>query len=128
MPTEIQCLYDLDEFGTEITDPAEELYQDLVHRIITPPGQNIDDPDNGLGIDGLLSGSNADLISLGPRIEAELRKDDRVADVRALVTPLGRGVYSIRIAVVPDSNVIQTAEEELYLEFRSGTNGTELVA
>lgn len=127
MPTEIRCLDDLDLFATEISDPAEELYQDLYHRLITPPGGNIDDPNFGLGIDRLLSGSNADLIALGPRIEAEFRKDDRVADVRALVTPLARDSYSIRIAVVPEPSKVASAETELYLELRSGTSGVELV-
>lgn len=124
---DLRCLDDLDEHASEITDPLESLIQDNYHRIITPPGQNIDDPDFGLGIQRMLSGSTADLASMGPRIEAELRKDPRNAEVRALVTPLDKGVYDIAIAIVPDAEEVGTTEKELLMRLRGTAEGVELV-
>lgn len=103
------CLDDLDQFGTELDDPLAELYQDLYHRIIEPPGSNIDDPNRGFGLEGKLSagvrhGGIAPWIKVG--LENELRKDDRVRDVRATITDTGNGECRIEIAVVADEGKI----------------------
>lgn len=114
---DVVCWDDLDEFGAEITDPIESLRQDNHHRLITPPGQNIDDPDFGLGIDRMLSGDDSELGSLAPRIEAEFRKDLRNAQVRATITPTAnRNEYEIRIEIVTDT------EELLRMDYLA-TNG-----
>lgn len=121
MAQDILCLDDLDEFGTELGDDLASLEQDNYHRLITPPGRNIDDPDFGLGIDRLLSGDTHDIASLGSRIEAEFRKDPRNAQVRVLVTPFEREKYRISISVVTDKSQL------LEMTVISGRNGTELV-
>lgn len=114
---DVVCWDDLDEFGAEITDPLEALRQDNHHRLITPPGQNIDDPDFGLGIDRMLSGDDSELGSLAPRIEAEFRKDPRNKEVQALITPLANpGEFDIAISIVTDE------EELLRMDYRA-TNG-----
>lgn len=123
---DLRCWDDLDAFGDELTDPLEQLEQDNYHRLITPPGQNIDDPDFGIGLPRMLSGNTHDLQSLGARIEAELRKDSRNAEVRALITPLERGVYDIAIRIVPDPEEVGTTEGELLMELRGGEAGLEL--
>ncbi len=124
---DLRCLDDLDEHASEITDPLESLEQDNFHRIITPPGMNIDDPDFGLGIHRFLSVGGTDLPSLGPRLEAELRKDPRNAEVRAFVEPLERGVYDITLAIVPDPVEVGTTEKELIMRLRAGPDGVELL-
>ncbi|MDX6479515.1 MAG: hypothetical protein QOG85_25 [Gaiellaceae bacterium] len=121
---DLSCFDDLDELGSEITDPLEQLEQDNYHRLITPPGQNIDDPNFGLGLTRLVSGSSSDIASLGPRIEAELRKDPRNAEVSALVTELERGVYDIQIRIVPDAAALGTTDRELLMRLVGKTDGT----
>jgi hypothetical protein len=122
---DVRCFFDLDEFGEEITDPLEQLEQDNYHRLITPPGQNIDDPDFGLGLPMLLSGSID--ASIGPRIEAELREDPRNAEVVALVQPLAGGEYDIQISIVPDPEKVGTTEKELLMQLRGTADGLELL-
>ncbi len=103
------CLEDLDLFGTELDDPLAELYQDLFHRLIERPGSNIDDPDRGFGLEQQLSGGvrPADaLVTLQHGIEGELRKDDRVHDVKATVTTTAPGEYAINIQVQCDEGVM----------------------
>lgn len=124
---DVSCFDDLDEFGAEITDPLESLEQDNYHRLVTNPGDNIDDPDFGLGLPRLLSGNAADLMSAAPRIEAELRKDTRNEEVRAVITPLEKGVYDVSIVVVPNAEEVGTTEKELLMRLRGGAGGLELI-
>lgn len=84
MPGELDCYYDMNEFDRELDDPLEELEQDLYHRLVEPPGSNIDDPDRGVGVEDELSGF-ADP-SLQRRIETDFERDDRVAACRARIT------------------------------------------
>jgi hypothetical protein len=101
---DVKCLDDLDIFGGELADDLLELQQDNYHRLITPPGMNLDDPDFGLGLPLMLSGV-ADG-SIGPRIEAELLKDSRNAEVRATVlsTDLGNGRVSLDVAILIETD------------------------
>lgn len=86
---DVRCFDDLDLFAAEITDPQEQLEQDNYHRMIEPPGSNIDDTERGLGLEDMLGGELDP--SIGPVTEAELRKDTRNASVRATVTDVGQG-------------------------------------
>lgn len=86
---DVRCYDDLDPFGEEITNPLEELAQDNYHRIITPRGRNVDDPNLGLGIPEMLSGVRDG--SIRGRAEAELLKDERNVSVEATVTELETG-------------------------------------
>lgn len=103
------CLDDLDLFGTEIDDPLEELYQDLYHRLIEPPGSNLDDPDRGFGIEGRLSSAGRQG-AIGPSIkhgiETELDKDIRVHNARATVTSPTDGEYRVDIAIEADEGAL----------------------
>lgn len=118
---EIRCLEDLDELGEEITDPLEALEQDNYHRLITPPGGNIDDPNFGLGLDRKLSGSDMEIAALPAEISAELRKDDRNALVRVTMTKVDRGRYRFDIAIQTDTGRL------LEMGVFAGRNGVELV-
>lgn len=102
--TEIRCFDDLDEFGAETADAYEELLQDLYHRLIEPPGSNIDDRDRGLGIEDALSGRVAS--ALKHRIEVELRKDDRVTAVDAQITEIETGSFRIAISIEADEETL----------------------
>lgn len=78
-------------------DPAHrmvsglELYRrDMMHRITTRRGLNIDDPDYGLDVvEELLSAAltPAQLIAIPKRLEAEIRKDPRTDTVQVTLTP-----------------------------------------
>ncbi len=103
------CLDDLDLFGGELDDPLEELAQDLYHRVIEAPGSNVDDPARGYGLEGRLSSSGKSTklqTSIQHGIEAELRKDGRVLEVRALVTSDAVGEYRVRIEIVADEGAL----------------------
>ncbi len=105
-----RCLDDLDLFGEELDDPLEELYQDLYHRLIEPPGSNLDDPARGYGLATRLSGSGrkAELPStIKHGIEGEFRKDNRVHDCRADVTETAPGEYAIAIAIDADEGALR---------------------
>lgn len=124
---EVRCFEDLDMLGTEI-GPLEALDQDNYHRIVDPPGSNPDDKDWGLGIPRLLSGNEHDLGSLAPRIEAELRKDPRNAEVRARVAVFAAGIYDISYRVVPDPDELGVAvTQELITNLRASADGVERV-
>lgn len=104
---DVRCFDDLDDAGEEITDPLEALEQDNYHRLITPPGGNIDDPAFGLGLPLMLSGNDRALDSLSAQIEGELLEDERNAEVRALITAgTEPGAYDIAIAIVTDDGAI----------------------
>ncbi len=100
---------DLNSFGLETTSSIQELEQDLFHRLIEPPGSNVDDPNRGLGVEDALSGAIDR--TLGARIEAEFRKDSRVYDVRATVTEITSGgnqgaSFRIDIDVTADAGTL----------------------
>ena len=95
---ELLGFFDLDEFARETEDPLEELYIDLVHRLIETPGSNIDDRQRGVGITDRLSGVFDP--SLARDIEIDFRKDDRVQACACVITEAEtRGSYHIRIEV-----------------------------
>jgi len=111
---EAVCLDDLDRFGAELDEPLAELAQDLYHRIIEAPGSNLDDPARGYGLEGRLSGAGRAgslLATIQHGIEAELRKDDRVRDVRALVTTPAPGEYAIDLQIVADEGALKITLE-----------------
>jgi len=112
---ELRCYEDMDPFAAETADALEDLAQDLYHRLIEPPGSNLDDPNRGLGIEDALSGPVDS--GLKQRIEAELRKDVRVTAVAATITQLDTSNFRIEIAIEAD-------EEELGLVLESDASGS----
>lgn len=119
---------DLDSFGEELDDPLEELLQDLYHRLLEPPGSNLDDPDRGLGLEDALSAA-VDVATLSARIEAEFRKDDRVSASRVTITETAPREYLISIDVEPDVEVLGlTGAQIARLAVVSNDNGIRRVA
>lgn len=88
---DVVCEYDLDEYGRDLDDADEELWQDLLHRLLEDPGSNLDDPDRGVGVVSALSGATS-LPLLARRIEADFRKDERVRTVKATVNATGDAI------------------------------------
>lgn len=104
----------MDQFGAETSDAFEDLVQDCYHRLIEPPGSNLDDPDRGLGIEDALSGPLDP--TLTTRIERELEKDERVERVSASITEIEAGGFSVEVSIVAD-------EKELGLVLESDASG-----
>ncbi len=118
------ALDDLDQFGGEIDDPLLELAQDLYHRIIEAPGSNLDDPARGYGLEGRLSsgGRTASFLTdIQHGLEAEMRKDSRVLEVRASVSSPATGEYEAHIQIVAD-------EGELGIKLEADGSGVRRVA
>lgn len=117
---DVRCFDDLDLFGEEITDPLEELEQDNYHRLITPRGGNVDDPNLGLGLAEMLSAARDG--SLAPRAEAELLKDERNLSVRATVTELSNDATGVTIQLDLD---IETSDGALSQSVQITPEGAE---
>lgn len=118
------CMDDLDQFGTELDDPLEELWQDLYHRLIESPGSNLDDPDRGYGLEGRLSSaSRHDILGASTKhgIEMELRKDPGVQNARATVTETAANEYRLQLEIVAD-------EGELHITLVRDGDGVRRVA
>lgn len=93
------CELDVDAFARETTSDLQNLEQDLLHVLMQELGSNLDDPDRGVGIVSLLSGSTLDLPRVARRIEIEFVKDDRVATCTATLSTQSDGSVRIDIAV-----------------------------
>jgi len=106
---DVVCFDDLDLQGAEMDDPVAELEQDCYHRLIEMPGSNPDDVTRGLGLVSFLSGPIDD--SLGGKIDAELRKDDRVEGTAVTITETGPGEYKIEIEIEPEGSIVIQASQ-----------------
>ena len=108
--TDALCLYDLDAYGRELNSPLDELYQDLVHRLLETRGTNIDDPDRGVGLRDLLSAGynpeNGATQLIKAPIETDFRKDDRVQDVSASALVNLDGSIAVAIQVVANGTTM----------------------
>jgi hypothetical protein len=106
MAREIRCFDDMDPYGAEVSDAFEDLVQDCYHRLIEPPGSNIDDPARGLGLEDMLSGPIDSISGLKKKIENELEKDDRVTSAAATITEIDSNSFRIDIRIVADEQVL----------------------
>ena len=121
MTREWKMLDDLDPFAAEHTDPLEALAEDILHRITTSHGTNLDDEDFGESIFDWLS-SSQDLDGMKAALTTELSKDERVAQVSVSVARVGEtGDHEITIEVRTDDDELLTIE-------RVATSDGELVA
>lgn len=101
---DFDCFDDLNVFDVDVTDPVEVLWQDVFHRLIETPGSNIDDPDRGVGIEDALSGVFDP--NLARRVEADLRKDDRIDAVECVITRDGEDEYRVDITIEVNGDVL----------------------
>lgn len=94
---------DLDAFAAEHSDPMAAFEEDILHRITTRHGSNLDDEDFGESIFDWLS-SSEDLDGMKATLETEIGRDDRTSEVTVTLERLGaeEGVR-VTIDVLADS-------------------------
>lgn len=103
--SDISCAVDVDARMSEV-DPfsTRAIAEALVRRLDCPRGALVDDPDYGLDVRGMLNrGTPAtEIQALAGQIRSECQKDDRVDDVRVIVTPSPTGrELRIQLHVTP---------------------------
>jgi len=101
---DIVCEYDLDPYGRELSNADQELWQDLLHRLIEDPGSNLDDGDRGVGVFSLLSSSTS-LQHIAHAIESDFRKDARVQVVKATVGTAKAARITVEVVTMSNSTL-----------------------
>ncbi|MBS2015188.1 MAG: hypothetical protein JST00_20030 [Deltaproteobacteria bacterium] len=77
---DVVCGDDLDEFGAELDDPIEELWQDVLHMLLEDFGSNVDASERSIALEAALSGSES-LTAIRHRVESKLSDDERIIAV-----------------------------------------------
>lgn len=121
MPSEWVMLDDLDAFAAEHSDPMAAFEEDIIHRITTRHGSNLDDEDFGESIFDWLSGSR-DLDGMKAALVTEISRDARTASVSVSLEDLG-GDLGVRITID-----VEADSGELLRIVRIATGGGELVS
>ena len=109
MAAELLCRDDVDPYARELTDPLAELEQDLFHRLIEDPDENLDAIANGeqrgLGLGDMLSTPLKP--NLAQLIKAECERDDRVTSASVLVSEIrnGNGPSTVTISITVDVDI-----------------------
>lgn len=95
---------------TDDFDPAHQvesgidlLKHDIFHRLTTPRGMNVDDPDYGIDLrEEVLHKplTRFALATIPRRLEAEVRKDERVKSVRITMVNTGQNSYRFTLSGV----------------------------
>jgi hypothetical protein len=104
--SDLVCEFDLDPLGGETTSDLQSLGQDILHILLEAPGTNPDDPDRGIGVEGMLSGTNVNLTNSATIIDSQLRKDDRIQSSKTTLTVDANGVYTLNLQVLPIGAVL----------------------
>lgn len=84
---DLVCVDDVDPFAAETTSDLQTLEQDVYHLLIQEPGSNLDALDLGIGIEGYLSSSQTDFLTIAATIDRELVKDSRIDGSVTTITP-----------------------------------------
>lgn len=108
--TDLVCVDDLDPGGSETTSDLQALQQDLYHILVEAFGSNPDDPNRGIGVEGLLGGTSANLQAAASSIDSQFRKDDRVEQSQTTLTyDPSADEYTIGVQVVPVGSLLPLA-------------------
>lgn len=91
---------DIDAFWTFETNEGKCLMQALARRLICPPGALFYARTYGYDIRALLN-DIVDPDTAARDIDAEIRKDERVASSSTTITVIGNGVVNIDVTVFP---------------------------
>ena len=102
MTREWIMLDDLDPFAAEHSDPMAAFEEDVIHRITTTHGTNLDDEDFGESVFDWLS-SSEDLDGMKAALAAEIGKDARVAAVSVSLARLG-GEAGVQVTIEIETN------------------------
>jgi len=107
---ELRGPFDLDPFAAECASAMEELEQDVLRRLTTRRGTNLDDLDFGEAAHDWLSAPVLDVEQARREFEAEVAKDPRVASVTARIEQEGPTTFTIRLEIVTnDGALLSTA-------------------
>lgn len=120
---DVSCWDDIDPLAVDLLpDDTNVVAQDAYHRLITPKGSLLDDPDWGIDILDFIHqpASAAYLASLPGIVRSELAKDDRIDSVEVTVTL--QPSDSMRISVRGE-----TADGPFDFVVGVSASGTELV-
>lgn len=102
---DLVCWDDLDLYGAETTDDLEQYEQDSYHCLIENRGENLADPNGGLGLEDGLGGPFDP--NLKNDIETELKKDERTDTAEAQISQLTNGQFAIAlVAETSDDSVV----------------------
>lgn len=97
---DVICSLDVDPFARETSSDLENLEQDCLHVLLQDRGSNLDDPDRGVGIEQLLSGTSLTLPQVAKRIDQELVKDDRITSSTTSIVQEPDGSFTLTITIV----------------------------
>jgi hypothetical protein len=122
--TDLSCITDVTPNVDEV-NPASPtaIGEAVLRRLITPRGGVIDDRGYGFDLRGYCNRgvTNADLRSIGARVRAECKKDDRVSDADVTITYSDRRL-SVTIIVTPED----VTRDDFALTFFVTADGIEL--
>jgi hypothetical protein len=102
MAREWIMLEDLDAFAGEHTDPMAAFEEDILHRLTTSHGSNLDDEDFGESVSDWLS-SSEDLDGMRAALLTEVSRDARTEAASAAVERAAGGEVRIALDVQADS-------------------------
>lgn len=103
---DLRCVDDLDLNAVETQSDLETLEQDVLHILEEVLGSNLDDPDRGLGLTQLLSGSAVPLQHLASVGATQLTKDSRIDSAKLTITQTGPSAFNVAVVVVVANSVI----------------------
>jgi hypothetical protein len=112
---------DMDPSAADTDSDLESLEQDVLHIIVEVQGSNLADPQNGIGADGYLSGTSAQLAAMPALIDAQLASVDRITSSHTTIQQLADLTWLILVAVEVGTNVVD-------LQFALGPSGVSIVA
>lgn len=104
---DLVCATDIDlQLAETVSTTVASLAQDCFHRVTTPRGSIVDDPNFGIDLRALLSTGLTPAVtrSIATLVHGELLKDDRIADVATSLSVSGVGkslVYTVTITITP---------------------------
>lgn len=91
---------DIDAFWSFETNELKAFQQAIARRLICPPGALFYAPTYGFDVRSLIA-DTVDTDAAARSIDAEVRKDERVASSLTTVTFVSNGVLTISITVTP---------------------------
>jgi len=110
---DVVCEDDLDEFGTELDDPIQELWQDILHMILESFGSNAAATDRSVGLEDELSSASSPA-AIKHRIETKLCDDPRIIAVEIVFSEV-------------DSQAGSALDVELKIQANAGELGVTLL-
>jgi hypothetical protein len=99
-------LDDLDPNGAETASDLESLEQDCLHVLSEVLGSNLADPDGGVGLSEVLSGTTADMLAKVALIDPQLEADPRITSSLSTATQQPDGTWLVSVELVVSGSVV----------------------